>query len=84
MEKIIKKEAIGETIMQMAEIADSKKARLSLEIETDNGQMRMKALLWGKGYDLLGRVEFLAGNTALGKDEAIMELEADMASRRNG
>ena len=38
MEKILKKEAIGSAIMQMAELADSKGARLTVEIETDNGQ----------------------------------------------
>lgn len=83
MEKILKKEAIGSAIMQMAELADSKGARLTVEIETGNGQMRIKAMVWGEDYSILGRSEFLSGDTALEARDAVSELERDMKSRGN-
>lgn len=81
MEKILKKEAIGSAIMQMAELADSKGARLTVEIETGNGQMRIKAMVWGEDYTILGRSEFLSGGEALDASGAADELLRDMERR---
>lgn len=81
MEKILKKEAIGSAIMQMAELADSKGARLTVEIETGNGQMRIKAMVWDEDYTILGRTEFLSGDEALDVSGAADELRRDMERR---
>lgn len=81
MEKILKKEAIGSAIMQMAELADSKGARLTVEIETGNGQMRIKAMVWDEDYTILGRTEFLSGDEALDASGAADELRRDMERR---
>lgn len=83
MEKIIKKEAIGETIMQMAEIADRRNAKLTVEITTDRGQKQVGVTMWGMDYTILGRASFLAGDTALEARDAVSELERDMKSRGN-
>lgn len=83
MEKIIKKEAIGETIMQMAELADRSNAKLTVEITTDNGHKQIKVTLWGRDYTILGDASFLAGDTALEARDAVSELENDMKSRGN-
>lgn len=81
MEKILKKEAIGDTIVRMAEIADSKRARLSVEIESENGQLRMKAMLWGNDYTILGRAEYLACSAALEPEAALEVLLNDIKER---
>lgn len=81
MEKILNKKAIGDTIIRMAEIADSKRARLSIEIESENGQMRIKAMVWGEDYTILGRSEFLSGGEALDASGAADELRRDMERR---
>ena len=81
MEKILKKEAIGSAIMQMAELADSKGARLTVEIDAGNGQMRIKAMVWGEDYTILGRSEFLSGGEALDASGAADELRRDMERR---
>lgn len=83
MEKIIKKEAIGETIMQMAEIADRRNAKLTVEIITDRGQKQVRVTMWGMDYTILGCASFLAGDTALEARDAVSELERDMKSRGN-
>ena len=83
MEKIIRNEAIGETIMLMAEIADRSNAKLTVEITTDNGHKQIKVTLWGRDYTILGDASFLAGNTALEARDAVSELERDMKSRGN-
>lgn len=83
MEKIIKKEAIGETIMEMAEIADRRNAKLTVEITTDRGQKQVRVTMWSMDYTILGCASFLAGDTAFDVKDAVSELENDMKSRGN-
>lgn len=65
----------------MAELAGRRNARLSVEIESEKGQMRMKVTMWGECYTILGHAEYLAGDEALDAGGAIIELEDDMRRR---
>lgn len=82
MEKILKKEAVWETISKAAEIAKKKGGRLSVNIEYEDGQMRIKITVWGDSYSILGHMEFLSGDEPLGAEDAARELQGDIDSRR--